>query len=899
VTLRDRGAGANPGAPERLFELVVASVKDYAIFMLDPDGRVATWNAGAEVIKGYRAEEIVGQHVAIFYTPEDVAAGKPQALLNAAAAEGRVEDEGWRVRKDGSRIWADVVITLIAGPGGELRGFVKVTRDLTDRKRAEDKVRQSEESLRATLYGIGDGVLAADEQGRVTRINPVAERLTGWRESEALAHPIGEIFHIVNEETRAAAINPVARVLAEGVVVGLANHTALISRDGSERPIADSGAPIFDAQGRTIGAVLVFRDISEERRAAEALRQSEQRLRLMVASVRDYAIFMLDDGGRVATWNAGAELIKGYRADEVVGRHISIFYTPEDVAAGKPEALLAIALAEGRVEDEGWRVRKDGSRFWADVVVTPIADSDGMPRGFVKVTRDLTERKRAEDTVRQSEESLRATLYSIGDGVLATDEHGRVTRINPVAERLTGWREEDALGRPIAEIFHIVNEDTRARAINPIARVLEEGVVVGLANHTALISRDGRELPIADSGAPVLDPHGTAIGAVLVFRDTSEDRRAETALRQSEEQLRLMVASVRDYALFMLDPMGHVASWNPGAEKITGYRAEEIVGESFARFLTAEDVEKGTPARQLEIAAARGQFEEEGWRVRKDGSRFWASVIIAPIRDASSRLVGFVKTTRDLTEQRKAEDERLRLAQAQEAIRLRDEFLSIASHELKTPLTALGLQLETIHAQLGRGEYGVDGKVQRAMRIGGRLAQLVEALLDVSRFATGKLKLNVETFDIVDAMRDVADRLRDSAARAGCDLAVAPHGPLQGTWDRLRVEQVLTNLIANAITYASGAPIEIAAERRSDDVMLEVRDHGPGLADVDVPRIFERFERAASTRHYGGLGLGLYVARQIAEAHGGDIAVRNAPGGGASFTVRLPIESSLVRPGSA
>jgi PAS domain S-box-containing protein len=617
----------------------------------------------------------------------------------------------------------------------------------------------------------------------------------------------------------------------------------------------------------------------------------ERLFELVVASVKDYAIFMLDKGGRVATWNAGAEVIKGYSADEVVGQHISIFYTPEDLALGKPEALLAMALAEGRVEDEGWRVRKDGSRFWADVVVTPISDSGGQPRGFVKVTRDLTERKRAEDKLRQSEESLRATLYSIGDGVLATDQHGRVTRINPVAERLTGWREEEALARPIAEIFHIVNEDTRERAVNPIARVLEDGVVVGLANHTALISRDGSERPIADSGAPILDPQGKAMGAVLVFRDTSEDRRAENALRQSEEQLRLMIASVHDYALFMLDRVGRVASWNPGAEKITGYRPEEIVGEGFARFFTAEDVESGAPARQLEIAAARGRFEEEGWRVRKNGSRFWASVIIAPIRDASSRLVGFVKTTRDLTEPRKAEEERLRLAQAQEAIRLRDDFLSIASHELKTPLTALQLQLETIHAQLERGEYGVDGKVQRAKRIGGRLAQLVEALLDVSRFATGKLTLNVETFDLVDAMRDVADRLRDSAARAGCDLRVAPHGPLEGRWDRLRVEQVLTNLIANAITYASGAPIEVAAERRGDDVILEVRDHGPGLADSDFPRIFERFERAASTRHYGGLGLGLYVARQIAEAHGGDIAVRNAAGGGASFTVRLPLDS--------
>jgi len=617
---------------------------------------------------------------------------------------------------------------------------------------------------------------------------------------------------------------------------------------------------------------------------------ADQVFQLVVASIKDYAIFMLDTSGRVATWNAGAELIKGYRAEEIIGREISVFYTPEDSAARKPQTLLARAIAEGRVEDEGWRVRKDGSRFWADVVITPIADSGGAPRGFVKVTRDLTARKRAEEKLRRSEESLRATLYSIGDGVLATDEQGRVTRINPVAERLTGWLEKEALTRPIEEVFRIVNEETRAPAVNPVTRVLAEGIVVGLANHTALIARNGREQPIADSGAPIFDPEGRAVGAVLVFRDISEDRQAENALRQSEEQMRLMIASLRDYALFMLDPSGRVATWNPGAEQITGYRAEEILGQNFSRFFTPEDVQQGKPVQELEAAAAQGRFEEEGWRVCKGGTRFWASVIIAPIRDASNRLVGFVKTTRDLTEQRKLDEERLRLVQAREAIRLRDEFLSIASHELRTPLTALQLQLETIRVQAPRNGADLGPKIDRAIRVGKRLGQLVETFLDVSRLATGRMKLNVEPFELGEAAREIVERLRDAAAGAGCKLALQTSGAIGGRWDRLRVEQVLTNLISNAIKYASGQSIEISVERRDGDAFIEVRDHGPGLAEHDLPRIFERFERATSARHYGGLGLGLYVARQIVDAHGGSIAARNPPGGGASFTVRLPLE---------
>jgi PAS domain S-box-containing protein len=615
----------------------------------------------------------------------------------------------------------------------------------------------------------------------------------------------------------------------------------------------------------------------------------DQRFDLLVASVKDYAIFLLDRDGRVTTWNQGAEIIKGYDSREICGQSIERFYTPEDLAAGRPRQLLARATAEGRVEDAGWRVRKDGSRFWADVVITAVRDPAGELLGFIKVTRDLTARREADERLRRSEASLAATLYSIGDAVLATDEQARITRVNPVAERLTGWREAEALGHPLREVFRIINEDTRAEAPNPVDRVLAEGVVVGLANHTALIARDGTERPIADSGAPILDAEGRPRGAVLVFRDISDERRAEVALRQSEEKLRQMIASVRDYALFMLDPDGRVISWNPGAQRITGYRDDEIVGQPLARFFVPEDAAEGKPERELELAVRDGRFEEENWRRRKDGSRFWANVIITPMIDDAGELTGFVKITRDLTERRDQEEERLRLAQAQEAIRLRDEFLSIASHELKTPLTALQLQLYSLHQQLSAATDPLGRKAERAVQIGERLGQLIETLLDVSRIATGKLRLARETFDLMEAVRDAVDRMRETATAAGCTLTLTTTGTLPGRWDRLRIEQVLTNLVANAIKYAAGKPIEVWAGREDEMAMLRVRDHGPGIAASELPRIFERFERAASTRHYGGMGLGLYVARQIAEAHGGGIDAANLDDGGACFTVRLPL----------
>lgn len=614
-----------------------------------------------------------------------------------------------------------------------------------------------------------------------------------------------------------------------------------------------------------------------------------EQFRLLVASIRDYAIFMLDTTGHIASWNSGAQQIKGYVPDEIIGRHISTFYTPEDAAAGRPEKLLEIARTEGRVEDEGWRVRKDGTHFWADVVITALRDADGRLRGFAKVTRDLTKQHEAEQRLKYSEESLAATLYSIGDAVLAADEQARVTRINPVAERLTGWTESEAIGKPLDVVFDIINEDTRAKAANPVSRVLAEGIVVGLANHTALIARDGTERPIADSGAPIRDAQGRIRGAVLVFRDVTLERRGEEALRQSEERLQLMIGSISDYAVYMLNPEGRVTTWNPGAERIKGYRAAEIIGEHFSRFFAPEDVDAGKPAQELEIATRESRYEEESWRVRKDGGRFWANVILTPMRDETNRVVGFVKVTRDLTERRHLEAERLRLGQAQEAIRLRDEFLAIASHELKTPLTALQLQLESIRRIAGTPE-AIAQRIDRAIRVGERLARLIDTLLDVSRIARGSLKLNPEPFDFVEAARDVVERLRETAATAGCDVRLAAEAAVPGCWDRLRIEQVLMNLVSNAIKYARGKPVDVRVARHGNDVVLQVEDGGPGIPVEDLPRIFERFERAASTHHYGGLGLGLYVARQIAEAHGGTATAENVPGGGASFTVRLPLE---------
>ena len=373
----------------------------------------------------------------------------------------------------------------------------------------------------------------------------------------------------------------------------------------------------------------------------------------------------------------------------------------------------------------------------------------------------------------------------------------------------------------------------------------------------------------------------------MVVKVASEDVVA------SEETLRLFIATNVDYAIFMLDPEGHVRTWNAGAERMKQYQAAEIIGEHFSVFYPPELVASGAVARELEVAATVGRFEEEGYRVRKDGSRFWANVVISAMRDPSGVLIGFSRVTRDLTERRKSEHERQLLLRAEDAIRVRDEFLSIASHELKTPLTSL--QLVATGIRRGLDKAGAIEPEKLLARLGTfdtqlrRMTTLVDDLLDVSRMVGGQLQVRLEDVDLEAIVREVTDRLQPDLTTASCALVLRVEGYLVGRWDRLRLERVTANLLGNALKYGRGGAIEVAATRVGDTAVLTVRDHGIGIAEADQQRIFDRFSRVGPSETYGGLGLGLWIVKQFAESMGGRVEVQSELGRGSCFTVTLPL----------
>jgi PAS domain S-box-containing protein len=388
---------------------------------------------------------------------------------------------------------------------------------------------EGRERLRTTLASIGDAVIATDREGRITTMNPVAESLTGWTQSEALGRPLDSVFRIVDERTHQPVENPVGKVLAVGRIVGLGNHTVLIARDGIERPIDDSAAPIRGRQGAVAGCVLIFRDVTERRRA-----NRQARFLASIVEASDDAIIGKDLNGVITSWNRAAERLFGYSAGEAIGKPIAILAPPD--RTGEMPALLERVQRGERIDHfDTVRRARDGRLVPVSLTVSPIRNDEGVIVGASKTLRDVSDRKRAEEALNREKARLQATLTGIGDAVIATDADSRITLMNPVASNLTGWNDE-AIGRRLEEVFRIVDEATGRQVESPVARSLREGTIVGLANHTILIARDGTRRPIDDSAAPIRDESGTIVGVVMVFRDISNRKQAEESLKEADRR---------------------------------------------------------------------------------------------------------------------------------------------------------------------------------------------------------------------------------------------------------------------------------------------------------------------------------------------------------------------------
>jgi PAS domain S-box-containing protein len=742
-----------------------------------------------------------------------------------------------------------------------------------------------------------------DAAGTIVWANRAELELLGYSAEEYIGQPVSA-FHVDQD-----VLVDMRAQLARGEALR-DREARLRARDGTIRHVLISSSRGRGA-GKEVAARCFTRDITDRRRGE---REREQLIEDLTRTVRLNDMFAgivgHDLRGPLSTIVMAGQLLLGYVDQPKAVRTIERLLNSADRMQRMISQLLDFA-----------RARADGG-----------IELDRRPIDLTEIARDVIEE------VRLARPDWKIELVVHGD-VRGDYDGNRLSQVfsnllgnavqhgspdAPLTLQLDG-RDRDAIhvevknrGTIPPEVLPILFSPFRGsqqKALRSqglgLGLFITDHIVHAHGGAIAAESADGStafrfHLPRRATGARIATfDAGTSAGGsgtIPVVRDAGEPAPAESArdpaargtreaTRPHDERFRVLVESIKDYAIFMLDADGRVATWNAGAQRIKGYAAHEIIGRHFSVFHPDDAIPTGKCEHELRIAARDGRVEDEGWRLRKDGSRFWANVVITELRDPAGALIGYAKVTRDLTERRQLEEERVRVAHAEEAIRLRDEFLSLASHELRTPLTVLRLQLEALRERIAVDDRATLTKLERSDRAGRRLTELVDALLDVSRIATGRFTLHLEQADLADIVATAVDRLHEAAVHARCALSVTADHAI-GTWDRSRIDQIVTNLVSNAIRYAAGSPIAVTVERRAGDAVIEVRDGGPGLPDGLLGRIFERFERGTSMCHYAGLGLGLYVVRQITEAHGGQVTAENAAGGGACFTVRLPLGST-------
>ena len=753
-----------------------------------------------------------------------------------------------------------------------LAAFVVLDRELRERKRAQEALGKSEKWLSTTLGSIGDAVIATDMNGAVTFMNSVAQSLTGWSMSEARGKSMDLVFDIVNRETRRPVENPVKKVFREGKVVGLADHTLLISKKGKTFEIEDSAAPIVTDTGEGLGVVLVFRDITE-------LNQTREELdRYFTLSIELLCIAGAD--GYFKRLNPAWEKVLGYSTEELLAKPWLDFIHPDDRQATIAES---VKLGKGlnTISFENRYRCKDGSYRWLSWSATPFAEKQLI----YAVARDVTELKRAEQALRLSEERNRLLFESNPHPVWVYDlETLAMIDVNEAAIRNYGYSRKEFLTLTIKDI----------RPAEDVGAVLESVAKSGTALDENRIWRhrrkDGSLLDVEVTSHPLVYAGRNA--RLVVSTDITIRKQAEEALRQSEERFRMLVSGVKDYAIFMLDPDGRVASWNAGAERFKGYQAQEIVGKSFSRFYTPEDIAEDKPGRALRIASAEGRAEDEGWRVRKDGSRFWANVVITAVRDEQGKLVGFSKITRDITERKQTQEALMKAKEeAERSNKFKDQFLSTMSHELRTPLNAV-LGFSDL---LTEERYGPLNERQRRyvthIHTGGKhLLRLINDILDLSKIEAGRLQLAIESVPVEASFAEVIDTLRPLADNKSQSLVVNTPPDLGVKADTTRFKQILMNLLGNAIKFTpKGGKIELTARRLGEVIRVEVRDSGPGIPVEEQERIFEAFHRLRqSDKNAEGTGLGLAITRRLVELHGGHLGLESQPAHGSCFYFTLP-----------
>jgi PAS domain S-box-containing protein len=895
------------------------------IIVADSELKITRFNRAFERLTGYLADEVMGKE-ADFLFPEDSRKSSLERIRRSLTGDDLESEEVPILCTNGDVrmvLWNST--NIYSNDGKTLVATMAQGQDITERKRAEKALAEETERLDVTLRSIGDGVIVTDAEGKVTMINKVAQELCGWSEDEALSRPLDEIFHIINEKTREVCDNPVYKVLEKGMVVGLANHTALISRDNTERLIADSGAPIRDKDDNIVGVVLVFRDVTDEK--------LHEKARLQLASIvesSDDAIIGNSLDGTILSWNKGAEQITGYSSEEVIGRDISIL-DASDQADEVLKILDKLSKGEYIGNFETAKMRKDGRIIDVSLTLSPIKDEDGDIFGASTIIRDITERKQAEERI----EHLNRVLLAIRNvNQLVVREKDPEKLIKDVCDALietrgyhTGWimildgngrvtnATEAGLDETFDSIIKQVNEGEwihcmRKASEHSGVQVIEDPVSdcagcplssmhAGRGSMTLQLEHEGKiygfmtltipqELVLDDEEHALFEEAVDDIAFALHNIEVEKARKqAEEALRETRDHLDRLI----DYAnapIIVGGPDLRITRFNRAFERLTGYTSDEVVGKQ-PGFLFPDEKREESLERLARISGGENLELAEITILRKDGDvrvALWNSAKI--YSEDGKTLVAIIAQGQDITERVEAETKLKKYTQDLERSNKElEQFAYVASHDLQEPLRMVASYVQMLRRRYeDKLDDDANDFINFAVDGATRMQNLINDLLAFSRISTrGK---PFEATDTENIMDQILSNLEIAIEESGASVT---HDPLPIVMaDPSQLTQLLQNLISNGIKFHGDHPpkVHISAQRKDDVWVFSVKDNGIGIEKQYFDRIFVIFQRLHGKTEYSGTGIGLAVCNRIVARHGGSIWLESEPGNGTTFYFTIP-----------
>ncbi len=860
-----------------------------AMLTVDPDLTITDVNEQMAKLTGYTRDQLIGSAFQDYFTePERAASGVRQTLQ-----EGFVTNYELTLR---SRYRRDILVSFNASvfkdTEGGVRGIFAVARDVTEQRRLEEQLRESQHYNRGLIESSVDALVTVDRDLTITDVNEQMIRLTGYGREELIGSPFKDYF---TEPDRAAA--GVRETLTRGAVT---NYELVLKSKSGKRTVVSFNAGTFrDMVGRVAGILAAARDITVQKRLGEQLRDQQNYNRSLIESSVD-ALMTVDPTGVITDVNEQTVHLTGYNRKQLIGSPFIAYFTDSERA----EAGVRKTFDEGVVTNYELVVRsKTGRKLPVSFNAAVFRDGTGAVGGILAAARDNSQQKRIEQELREQQSYTRGLIESNIDALMTTDTLGIITDVNRQMCLVTGRSREELIGTPFKDYF-----TDPQRAEDAIRQVLERDRVTNY--ELTIRPRDGRQTVVSYNATTFKGADGRLRGVFAAARDITDQKHLEDQITDRNRKLteattflNNVLESSTEYSIIATDLEGEILTWNEGARRNYGYAADEMVGNTNARVLyLPEDLHSGKVQDLLDVASRTGKAEGVFERLRKDGSRFAASVAITRRRGADGAAVGFLLISKDITEQ-KALEEQLRrkneelqeqYRRVQEANRLKSEFLANMSHELRTPLNAIIGFTELMHdgktGPVSPPQQEYLGDVLTSAR---HLLQLINDVLDLSKVESGKMDFRPERVDLVKLVQEIRDILRTLAAgkRIPVQMEIDP-AVADVVLDPAKFKQVLYNFVSNALKFTPDegrVTIRIRPEPHGR-FRLEVEDSGIGIRPEDLGRLFVEFQQldAGAAKKYPGTGLGLALTKRIVEAQGGKVGVQSVPRQGSVFFAILP-----------